>query len=108
MPYSLYTFSEEKAMPTRNVSLPEALDRFVEDTIKTGRYDNASEVVRSALRLLQEEERVNQEKFAWLKAAIAEGIASGVAPDGSRERMHEYIKGRVSEKEGRTECSATT
>jgi putative addiction module CopG family antidote len=97
MPYSLYTFSEEKAMPTRNVSLPEALDRFVEDTIKTGRYDNASEVVRSALRLLQEEERVNQEKFA-----------SGVAPDGSRERMHEYIKGRVSEKEGRTECSATT
>jgi len=77
MPYSMYTCPEDKYVPTRNVSLPEALDKFVEETIKTGRYDNASEVVRSGLRLLQEEERVNREKFTWLKTAIAEGLASG-------------------------------
>ena len=63
-------------MPTRNVSLPEALDAFVDTSIKSGRYDNASEVIRAGLRLLEQEEKRNQEKFVWLKSAIAEGIAS--------------------------------
>jgi antitoxin ParD1/3/4 len=94
-------------MPTRNISLPETLDRFVEDALKSGRYDNASEVVRAGLRLLEQEERVNQEKFAWLKAAIAEGIASGVAPVGSRERVHRHIQKRAAKKEGRLQCSTT-
>ena len=51
------------AMPTRNVSLPKALDLFVNRTIKTGRYDNASEVVRAGLRLLVQEEKENAEKY---------------------------------------------
>jgi antitoxin ParD1/3/4 len=94
-------------MPTRNISLPETLDRFVEDSLNSGRYDNASEVVRSGLRLLEQEERVNQEKFVWLKAAIEEGIASGIAPDGSRERVHRHIEERAAKKEGRFQCSNT-
>ena len=63
-------------MPTRNVSLPQALDHFVDVSIQSGRYDNASEVIRAGLRLLEQEEKKNLEKFLWLKAAIAEGIAS--------------------------------
>lgn len=37
-------------MPTRNVNLTEALDAFVERAVASGRYGNASEVVRDALR----------------------------------------------------------
>jgi antitoxin ParD1/3/4 len=38
---------------TRNVSLTPELDAFVASRIASGRYSNASEVVRAALRLLQ-------------------------------------------------------
>jgi hypothetical protein len=41
-------------MPTRNVNLTNELDRFVAKKIKTGRYENASEVVRAGLRTLEQ------------------------------------------------------
>ena len=41
---------------TLNVSLPIELGQFVEGAVKSGRYSSASEVVRAALRLLQEHE----------------------------------------------------
>ena len=40
-------------MPTRNVNLTDELDRFVLAKVKTGRYENASEVIRTALRTLE-------------------------------------------------------
>jgi antitoxin ParD1/3/4 len=43
----------------------------------TGRYKNASEVIRAGLRLLEEEEN----KAIALKNAIQEGIDSGIATD---------------------------
>ena len=42
-------------MPTRNVNLTDELDRFVAKKVKTGRYENASEVVRAGLRKLERE-----------------------------------------------------
>jgi antitoxin ParD1/3/4 len=45
-------------MPTRNVNLTDELDRFVSEKIESGRYENASEVVRAALRTLEREERL--------------------------------------------------
>lgn len=68
-------------MPTRNVNLPKALDRFVTSSVKKGSYSNASEVMRTALRLLEKEEREFEEKMAALRTAIAEGDAGG-AVDG--------------------------
>ncbi len=66
-------------MPTRNVSLTEELDHFITERVESGRYENASEVVRAALRSLEHEEEERTEKMAWLRQAIAEGEASGVA-----------------------------
>ena len=60
-------------MPTRNVNLTEELDRFVLKKVKTGRYENASEVVRAALRTLEREEQEYEAKLAVLRAAIDEG-----------------------------------
>ncbi len=66
-------------MPTRNVNLTEELDRFVLKKVKSGRYENASEVLRAALRILEREERQYEAKLAALRTAIAEGDVSGVA-----------------------------
>jgi antitoxin ParD1/3/4 len=66
-------------MPTRNVNLTDELDRFVATRIENGRYENASEVVRAALRTLEREEMEYETKLAALRAAIDEGLAGGVA-----------------------------
>jgi antitoxin ParD1/3/4 len=79
-------------VPTRNVNLTEELDRFVLKKVKTGRYENASEVVRAALRTLEREEQEYEAKLAVLRAAIDEGDASGIADDGVFERVLETLK----------------
>ncbi|MEO8663791.1 MAG: type II toxin-antitoxin system ParD family antitoxin [Bryobacteraceae bacterium] len=66
-------------MPTRNVNLTDELDRFVLAKVKSGRYENASEVVRAALRTLEKEEREYEARLTALGAAIDEGDTSGVA-----------------------------
>src|SRR5258708_30449404 len=70
---------KDAAMPTRNVNLTDELDRFVAKKVKSGRYENASEVVRAGLRTLEREEQQYQAKLAALQAAIDEGAASGIA-----------------------------
>jgi antitoxin ParD1/3/4 len=42
---------------TRNVSLTPEIEAFIAGRIATGRYRSASEVVRAALRLLEDDER---------------------------------------------------
>ncbi len=71
-------------MPTRNVNLTDELDRFVAKKVKTGRYENASEVVRAGLRTLEREEQQYEAKIAALRAAIDAGDASGT-PAASEE-----------------------
>ncbi len=66
-------------MPTRNVNLTPELDSFILERVESGRFENASEVVRSALRTMERDERVFEAKLAALRAAIDEGDASGVA-----------------------------
>ena len=50
---------------TRNVSLTPELDAFIDTRVACGRYGNASEVVRAALRLLiQQEQKEGAEKHS--------------------------------------------
>ncbi len=60
-----------------SVSLGTYFDQFIQNRISSGRYKNASEILRAGLRLLEEEE----DKLATLKEAIQEGIDSGIAHD---------------------------
>jgi antitoxin ParD1/3/4 len=60
-----------------SISIGDYFDRFIKSRISTGRYKNASEVVRAGLRLLEEEEN----KIMALRASIQEGIESGIAQD---------------------------
>ena len=79
-------------MPTRNVNLTDELDRFVLKKVESGRYENASEVVRAALRTLEREEQLYQAKLAALRTAIDEGDASGVAKGNVFARVRKTIK----------------
>jgi len=79
-------------MPTRNVNLTDELDRFVLEKVNSGRYENASEVVRAALRNLDREEREFEAKLAVLRAAIDEGDASSVAKGKAFSRVRATLK----------------
>lgn len=60
---------------TRNVSLTPWLEAFIDERVATGRYRSASEVVRAALRLLEEAEAPRREEPRRLQRA-------GTAPHG--------------------------
>jgi antitoxin ParD1/3/4 len=79
-------------MPTRNVNLTDELDRFVLAKVKSGRYENASEVVRAALRTLEREEQQHEAKLAALRTAIEEADASGVAEEDVFPRVRKTRK----------------
>lgn len=79
-------------MPTRNVNLTDELERFVLKEVTRGRYENASEVVRAALRTLEREERAYRARLAALRAAIDEGDASGVAAGGVFASVRKALK----------------
>ncbi|MGA2113551.1 MAG: type II toxin-antitoxin system ParD family antitoxin [Bryobacteraceae bacterium] len=78
-------------MPTRNVNLTDDLDRFVLAKVESGRYENASEVVRAALRSLDREERQFEAKLAALRAAIDQGDTSGIAEGDVFDRVREKL-----------------
>jgi antitoxin ParD1/3/4 len=78
-------------MPTRNVNLIDELDCFVRKKVESGRYENASAVVRAALRTLEREEQQRQAKLAALRTAIDEGDASGVADGNVFARVRETL-----------------
>ena len=56
--------------------------------MERGRFQNASEVIRAGLRLIDEEET----KFVALKTAIQEGIDSGIAHDFAPKNHLESLK----------------
>ena len=63
-------------MPTRNVNLTDHQDQFLNQALASGRYQNASEVVRDSLRLLEDRDREYALRLAGLKAALDEGEAA--------------------------------
>jgi antitoxin ParD1/3/4 len=85
------TLEESATMPTRNVNLTDELDHFVAEKVQSGRYENASEVVRAALRTLEREEQRFEAKLAALRVAIDEGDASGIAEDNVFARVREKL-----------------
>lgn len=65
-----------------SISLGNYFEQFIKSRISTGRFKNASEVIRAGLRLLEEEEN----KAIALRDAIQEGIDSGVVEDFNPEK----------------------
>lgn len=73
---------------TVTASIGPHYEEFIRSSILCGRYNNASEVIREGLRRLEEDER----KIAILKAAIQEGIDSGVCENYDPEEHLKQLK----------------
>ena len=72
-----------------SVTLGEHFERFIAKQIKAGRFESKSEVVRAAMRLLEEHEK----KLATLRKALIEGEQSGDAvPFAMAEVLNEARK----------------
>ncbi|MBD2179526.1 type II toxin-antitoxin system ParD family antitoxin [Aerosakkonema funiforme] len=70
-----------------NVSLTPELEKFVQEKVKSGRYLSASEVVREALRLLQEQDQIRQLRLEKLRKELMMGIEQldrGEGVDGEK------------------------
>jgi antitoxin ParD1/3/4 len=83
-------------------SLGSHLEAFIQAQVESGRYGNASEVVRAGLRMLEEHEEGRplramlwEEKLEWLRAEIQKGVDSGEPIPGD-EAMAELDKRRAA------------
>ena len=82
-------------MATHNVNLTGHFDQFVLDQVNSGRFKNASEVVRAGLSLLERQKREEEEKLALLRSLASEGFGEldqgrGIAIEGEEE-LREFI-----------------
>jgi antitoxin ParD1/3/4 len=98
-------------MPTRNVNLTEHFDRFIESGVDSGRFSNASEVVREGLRLLEQREQENKARIEWLRTAAVEGfddiesgdyvtLRSAADIDNLVERVRREVSKKLAERAG--------
>lgn len=81
-------------MPTRNVVLSEHQQQLVEDLVQSGRYQNASEVLRDGLRLVEERERHEDAKLKALKQAARQGwadVSAGRYADVADDQLDDFV-----------------
>jgi len=60
-----------------NVSLTPQLEDMVRQKVASGLYTSASEVIREALRLMEEQDRMRATKLEQLRRDIQDGLNSG-------------------------------
>jgi antitoxin ParD1/3/4 len=70
-----------------NINLTPQLEEMIRQKVDSGMYNSASEVVRDALRLMDERDRVQTAKLAQLRHEIQEGLSSGRATSWDREEI---------------------
>ena len=86
-----------------NVNLTPELEKLIQDKVASGLYNNQSEVVREALRLLVDQDRLREAHLAELRGALAEGLAQadrGELHDGplTISELKQSLKKRRSSK----------
>ncbi len=71
-----------------SISLGDHFENFVDKGVSTGRFRNASEVIRAGLRLFEEEET----KILAVQKAIEDGIESGIVRNFNSKKHLEKLK----------------
>ena len=83
-------------MPTRNVVLTDHQANMVEQLVKSGRYQNASEVLREGLRLVEQREAEDASRLEALRSAVQVGIddmqAGRFKTFDSKESLRAHLK----------------
>jgi len=83
-------------MPTRNINLTDHLDAFIEGGIASGKYKNASEVVREGLRLLEQRQAEDALRLERLREAVRvgeEAFRRGESEEVALDDLGPYLAG---------------
>ena len=83
-------------MPTRNISLTPDQDAFVARVVKAGVYQNASEAIRDALRVLWQRRREDALKLKALRKQIKAGVEAfgrGDFTEVAERDLEAYLEG---------------
>lgn len=90
-------------MPTRNVVLTDQQETFVGDLVVAGRYQNASEVLREGLRLLEDQIQRQRAELASIQAGVIRGfdqVERGEFAEGTGQQAIERAFQRAVAKRG--------
>jgi antitoxin ParD1/3/4 len=79
-----------------NVSLTPELEELVRAKVESGRYLSASEVMREALRLLEERDKLQELRREELRREIRKGLDSGPAEPLDMEAVKAKARNRLS------------
>lgn len=98
-------------MVSRTVNLTDHFDRFVVEQVESGRFRDASDVMRAGLRLLERETREDREKLALLRKLADEAFdqldqGEGIAIEGEEE-LATFV-GRVGRRAARSTSRRAT
>jgi len=72
-----------------NVNLGPTFEEYVQQKVATGHYTSVSEVIREALRLMQQQDMEREAKIAWMRGAIQQGLDR---PIGEWEGVDEIVR----------------
>jgi antitoxin ParD1/3/4 len=81
-----------------NINLTPQLEELVRQKVASGLYTSASEVVREALRLMDEKDRLLDAKLNQLRQEIREGLDSGSAAPWDPEEIKRAGRARLAAK----------
>jgi antitoxin ParD1/3/4 len=99
MALSCLGISEIGPMPTRNISLTPEQDAFIDEMLEAGEYNNASEAMRDAIRVLQQRRAEEALKLEKLRVAIRQGVAAldrGAFTEVGDEDLDTYLDSLVT------------
>jgi len=91
---------------TMNINLTPQLEQLVREKVSSGRYTSASEVVREALRLMEEHDRLRAVKMEALRRDIREGLESPPTSWNVEEMKREGRKQLATRRTSRAENRA--
>ncbi len=95
-------------MPTRNVVITDHQHQVIEALVSSGRYQNASEVLRDGLRLVEQREAEDAARLDALREAAQAGwrdLEAGRYRDVSEEALVDYV-GQLGARAGKRARSA--
>jgi antitoxin ParD1/3/4 len=90
-------------MPS-SYTLGARFESLIKELVASGRYNNASEVVRDGLRLLEDREKLREIKVAKLRRLAEEGRLSGLSEDDG-EAVLDRLEAKYQAMAGRTPAS---
>jgi antitoxin ParD1/3/4 len=85
--YWIQSLNQQTQMKNTSITLGEHFDHYIAEQLASGRYRTASELIRESLRMHQEREL----KISVMRAAIEDGIASGIDESFSFEDLNREL-----------------